>query len=329
MQSKWDRDFSYVHRPTDALLDGDTRLSFRSIAKMAISRRKNCAFIFHAQASLPYLIVFWLLSTVFRRANRNLVYDIHDLHERENWTFTLKSMKSSLVRYYAFSLLEKIVFTIAKIKKITVSEGLAVTMATRYKAQKPLVVYNVSLANFSSIDVVEKKPSGVLLYFGTTERVPLELIPEIYESGCELHIYGRGITRDWLRERIPENLLSCVRIFGKYHPLDLTFIQSYMTTIIYSPNVETLNFKYSMPNKFFQALQAGASVLASSNFFEMCCSFQNVPGAVGVLSPGKLMDSIEATLGRRAEKYEKLVTQELESLSERSKFAYLTAVGAL
>lgn len=326
MQSKWDGEFSYVHSPKRPLLERDEQLGFLTIFKLAASKRNKSTFVFHAQASLPYLIFFWFLIVVIFRINHKLVYDIHDLHEKDDWSIGFKGFKTSLLRYHVFLQMEKFVFSIKRIQKITVSEGLAATMAVKYNAPKPLVVYNISLSDSSENNVVKKLPASNLLYFGTRERVPLNLIHEIHGCGCELHIYGRGITRDWLSEHVPESLLSCVKIFGEYHPSDLNFIRNYAVTLIYSPGVETLNFKFSMPNKLFQALQAGASVLVSSNFAEMYSSFPNLGGAVGILSPGDLLSSIEETLSRRPPEYYKLLKGELDAVYTESRRKYLSAV---
>src|SRR3546814_3510924 len=87
-----------------------------------------------------------------------------------------------------------------------------------------------------------------------------------------------------------------VRIYCEYSPKDLDFVAGYRFLLIHNPKDLRPNFVYSLPNKFFQSLAYGTSLIVSPNFEEMAAVAASVPGACAVVAdPSQLADKM-ATL---------------------------------
>lgn len=328
MQSSWDIESIFIHRPRVVIKNYDQYLNFKNIVKLAVKNKKNSVIVFHAQSSLPYLIIFLLTTIIFRQNKFSITYDIHDLHENSKESDFIKVVRYEIGRYYILKLFEKIVFKVKSIKKITVSTGLSKIMASKYSADNPCVVRNIALTSGAKNIFGKHEHDKALLFFGTTERVPLELVPKIYEVGMELHLFGRGITENWLRGRVLDKYLDSVKVFGAYSPDKLEFLDHYNLLLIYAPNNLSLNFRYSLPNKLFQALERGVSVLVSKNFEEILALFEDVPGAVGILNEDDLLASIKVLLGARSPTYNEDIQRKISFLALNSKFLYLNAIEA-
>ncbi len=83
-----------------------------------------------------------------------------------------------------------------------------------------------------------------------------------------------------------------------------------------------------MPNKLFQALRHGVSLVVSPNWRELVAHFSSVPGAVvpwqdGTL-PAELAELIESL---RGENFEAALENLMDRLEETSKMTYQKAVG--
>lgn len=318
MQSKWDQKSSFVHRGAIIVENGDATLGLVSLYKILRVCKAGDTFVFHSQSSLPYLIAAYLASLFFGKLIK-YVYDIHDLHES---SATAGVFSRDNVRYLILGIFEYLVFRVHRIRKITVSIGLAIEMAKRYKCSRPSVVYNISSSNLqqrqrNQLDV--KKP---VVFFGTAERVPISLLPKLESSSFGLHIYGRGITIEWVKEVAGLKESKNIATFGEYNPKDMSFLQSYDYLLIYAPENYSLNFRYSMPNKLFQALAAGLTVLVSDNFHEMLSSFSDVTPAVIAVNDTNLMTVIDNIALKRTDKYFDTISSRLNILYEESKSSY-------
>ena len=262
MQADWDKKSVFIHKCSTS---GEKKIPEKELSFIAIknliSLKTPTALVFHAQSSLPYLIFFKLLNKIYKKNNFNVVYDIHDLHEDSD-----KSLRGK-IRYWILRFFEKRVFLDENIKKITVSQGLSEELSNCYTPMsKPLVVYNVARTNLSNVPNTRTKD---LVFFGSKERVPFELFETLKEENLKLDIFGKGITKEWLEEESKISKLDFINVFGEYDPKNMQFLLDYKYLILYYPKGNSKNFIYSMPNKYFQALDSGLKVVLSSNFEEM------------------------------------------------------------
>jgi|GEM_PF-2329078 len=318
LQSKWDEKSIFVHLgdnilKTEGLDDiSSYKLSFKKVFNLALETNNSepTKWIFHEQAGLPYLVLFRLINRIRGIYSCTMVYDMHDLHERVEYKSIFKKIRYDFIRYHLLGLLEKVVFNDRAIKKVIVSDGLARIVAKRYKTKNPTVVKSACNTVYSAQQLAKfNRDSKAIIYFGALKHSPLRLIDYVQEAGLELHFFGRDINAVSLGNKLGRPLPNCVKYFGEYTPSNLKFLTGYRYLIMYHPDNVKINYRYSLPNKIFQAISHGISVIVSNNFEEMIKTFKNVPGAVKVLhSPNDL----------------KSCTQELENLQSGSYWTEIT-----
>lgn len=278
------------------------KLSFWNLIKSILPDRGGSdgkVLVFHAQSSLPYLIITRFVSLFLRRGKVSIVYDIHDLHEKSQHANWWDSIRQGLIRYQILKFLELIACKDGSIQKMTVSVGLSQVIAHEYKIPLPAVVRSaphLSKLKAPHVELVDKESS--LLFFGSPERAPIELLDNITVAGYELHLYGLGIDENELARRGVDPHSSKVRLFGPYLPDELGFLLNYNYLLLYSPSVKSLNFRYSLPNKLFQAMSAGLQLIVSDNFEEIIETLNEVPGAVEVLTSDKSIGEAVENLRR-------------------------------
>lgn len=285
--------------------------------------------IFHAQPALPYLLLSRLAIVLFRKEDIQIVYDIHDLHEYERHPSVIKFIRYSLVRYFALRILERLCFLDRTVRKMTVSDGLAREMSKKYKCESPKVVRNIPSLHREAIS--EQPPfdnKHELMYFGSPDRTPLRLMRYLEKQALEIHLYGKDIK---LQNIIEDAGLmedpSRIKIFGRYSPDEMNFLKRYSYLILYRPEVNTTNYRYSLPNKLFQALSAGLSVLVSPNFSEMIELFANVPGAMEVIENDQdLPAAIERASEKRDPSFRSRVLKFMHHLREEARRVYLETI---
>lgn len=272
MQSNWVGSNVYVHK-SNSYRKIDKELNFKNIFKVVLNLRKNDVMLFHAQSSLIYhAFALFVARLLFK--NINTIYDIHDLNE-----CSTRSSVYLKARFLLMHVLEVIIIKYNKVQVITVSEGLARIIQERFSVEQPIVIYNCSFNTTAEVNPISSRLNRPL-FFGTAERFPFQILPKLHAENIELDFYGRGITDDLFKEKECEDYKSRVRDFGEYTPDNLDFINSYMVSLNYSPNYLSLNFKYSLPNKLFQAIYSGCTVLVSENFHEMSELFSDLNYAV-------------------------------------------------
>lgn len=320
MQSNWDGESIFIHLSQKDDFKKNYRLSLNTLIRLINRFTNDDVIIFHAQSALPYLMAALILRKILRKKT-SLIYDIHDLHEKESYS----SFRNE-VRYYGLGLLEKFIFKIKLIKKLTVSEGLAKTMALKYKCRPPTVVRNISSPPDSDVPALNPKLSNAVIFFGTRERVPLGIIKELQNSNIELHLYGKDITKDWLETKISDQEMQSVRFFGEYNPKKLDFLNNYKALILFSPENNSLNFKYSLPNKLFQSLEKGLAVIVSENFVEMIELFADVSMAVIGVRADNLALKLKDVFDKRTTTDAAAALVKLRSIYTNEKSKYLAAV---
>ena len=272
MQSRWDGDSVFIHKSQNDNYKHNKKFSLVSVLNVMQKSSRDDVIVFHAQSSLPYLLVSYVFKKITGR-KISLIYDIHDLHE---WESSYRIIARSGLRFFILGFLEKIVFSIEEIRKITVSNGLAILMANKYKKSLPVVVRNTS-GEVEEVEYLDREKNAVL-FFGIKERAPIGLLGKLNSAGVEVHLYGRGMTGDWLKGIFGNNHKG-VKVFGEYDPKKMGFLNNYKVLILY-PNDNKLNYKYSMPNKLFQAIDHGLCVVVSDYFEEILQTFQKATGCI-------------------------------------------------
>lgn len=301
LQSAWEGGRSvFIHRPRhgrtpDAAKDLPYGLASISSVFKNLPKDSSICLVFHAQSSLPLLLATYILRIIYGVRNRTkLVYDIHDLHEHEPYRSRMETLRYGILRYFPLKWLERWAVSRRNVDVITVSDGLAATVADWYGGSVPRVVHSAMLPRRSAAELSEiPRIARALLFFGTAERLPFEIIDEVGRAGFDLHLYGRFGGQEGLENIIGREIPGHVKVFGEYLPSDLDFVSQYEYLLIYKPKDMRKNFRYSLPNKFFQSLGYGTSIIISPNFEEMRQVASVVPGAcVDLVQSSGIVDSI-------------------------------------
>lgn len=299
------------------------RLGFSALARLAFELRgQDVRWVFHAQSSLFYLYALFLFSFFDRGIASLIAYDIHDLNERP--AAGGASSIRSFVRYWILAAAEWGVARMKRVRTVTVSNGLARVFSGRTGGRVPVVVRSAPLPTLAETELRGAlRFEKALLFFGTPQRVPFELVSSIAKAGYELHLYGRGIDSRLVDLSLPESLRSSVKLFGPYRPTDLDFIGKYKFVVLYKPDIVLDNFRYSLPNKFFQGLAYGTGFVVSENFEEVREIIEEIPGLGVVVRRGeesRLGELLQA--GERGELFYSRVHSLAQDLSVRARRAY-------
>ena len=111
MQSRWDSAFSFIHLSSNAYTEPHLKLEWKNLFSVAFRMGEKDCMVFHAQSSLPYLLLAFLVKNIFFLKGR-YVYDIHDYHELSPKT---KILSREFFRYIVFFVFEYIIFKFKKI----------------------------------------------------------------------------------------------------------------------------------------------------------------------------------------------------------------------
>ena len=306
LQSGWEDGRSvFIHhvKPGRPATVPEKPFALRSIldAMKASKGGKPPRFVFHAQSSLPLLLLSYLLRRFFGGRDALFVYDIHDLHEGGEPYRTLgEKIRYGFFRHHILALLERIVLGLRGVRALTVSSGLSRTTADWYGCPAPAVVHSAMYPRRDASELqAMPRHAKALLFFGTPERLPVDLIDAIGAAGLELHLYGRFKGREGVEEQLGRALPDHVKVFGEYSPDDLDFVGTYPYLLLFKPSDRRLNFRYSLPNKMFQSLGYGVSLILSENFEEMAEVLSPVPGAATVLRDSSDLAEAMAVLAKQ------------------------------
>lgn len=320
MQQRWEKESIFIHLAKDKDYTKNIELGFFNLFKKIKSSNKEDVFIFHAQSSLPYLISGWIAKKLLAKKS-NFVYDIHDLHE---WNNNDSMFSKNAARFYVLDALERIAFKITAIKKLTVSCGLSKIMKERYRTSAPVVVRNISSQPRVGVTSAHRLERAIV-FFGIKEHAPIGIFERLRDAGIEIHLYGRDMTREWLRELG----MDCqnIKTFGEYFPNDLSFLNKYKILILH-PDGESLNYKYSLPNKLFQALDHGLGVVVSDFFEEITDLFVNTNFIRSASDENVIHKLTEALESWGLDEYSNLM-QKKEKLSNESILNYRETIGLI
>lgn len=334
LQSGWERARSiFVHLARPGRVSGgcaEYPYGLAGLRQALTADRPDGAstIVFHAQSALPLLCLAYLLRRWLPDPRAAFVYDIHDLHDHEPYRSLFERLRYGLLRHYPLLWLERWALGRRNIRVLTVSDGLADTIVERYGCPRPIVVHSAMQPLLSDAELAARsRIPGALLFFGTAERLPFELIDDLGQAGLELHLYGRFDGRAGIERRIGCALPDHVHVYGEYSPKDLDFVAGYRFLLIYKPDDLRPNFIYSLPNKFFQSLAYGTSLIVSPNFEEMAAVASPVPGACAVLTDtSRLADTMAALDALRDTTYYREVATLGGALHSTARERYLAVV---
>lgn len=189
---------------------------------------------------------------------KNLVYDSHELFTE------LPELVHRRVKRWLWQLLERMMIRRVSIG-ITVSASIAYELRSRY-GKEFSVVRNVPMARGS----VMIAPTGVntIIYQGALNvgRGLEKLVAAMqYVDNANLVIAGTGDIEDMLIGLARElGLTSKIRFTGRLSSNDL-FVETSKATLGVSLEEDLgLNYRFALPNKLFDYIQAGIPVLVSN-----------------------------------------------------------------
>jgi hypothetical protein len=326
IQAEWDDGGAFfIHNAADksSITANELPYGITSIVRalrMHGSGSSKC-FVFHSQTSLPLLLLSYLLCLLVCSKNIIFVYDIHDLHEAKRYPSIWKWIRYGIVRHYILLMLEAVVTRHLNVRVITVSSGLSNTVARTYRCPPPSVVHSAPAPKISPEAMRSSiRLARTLLFFGTPERMPRRLIDAIGAAGFELHLYGRFNDAE---ANIGRKLPKHVKVFGEYRPDDLNFLMHYDTLILFAPENNSLNFRYSLPNKAFQSISHGISIIVSKNFEELSSVFSYVKGSISTLdSDGDLEKIVNNLTNLRSGHYWDTLFSFSKKLHNEAKLEY-------
>lgn len=311
----------HPHGPIPSL-----KLSYWSLLTIIHSNRTaGATCIFHAQSSLPYLIIGVVLRSFLRANQITMVYDMHDLHEVKWLGSIWHKFRYSLVRGWLLGSMERIIFHLNSVKKMTVSNGLARIVAEEYATEKPNIVRNISYFD-EMLDVSTKNFENRLVYFGQKKHAPMPaFLDSAIKNGFAMDLHGRDIPELSMGQRVFSDAGgSVIHYHGAYSPDDLDFLREYDVLVLWRPDDSSLNYRFSLPNKIFQAMWFGMSVIVSENFEEISELFKDVSGAVYILrDPLELPVALSELKQLRGSGYIKRIQSFLKCLHKENESIYL------
>ena len=333
MQAQFDAKPIFVHK-TDQYSENQNipemissiNLSYWEILKIFHQNRiVGATCIFHAQSSLPYLLFGVFLRSFMRSKKITMIYDMHDLHEVKWLGSIWHKFRYSLIRGWLLGFMERIVFQLNSIKKMTVSNGLACIVAEKYETEKPNIVRNISYFD-EVLDVSTKSFENRLVYFGQKKHAPMEaFLDSVIKNGLPMDLHGRDIPELNMGQCVFSDIGgSVIHYHGAYSPDDLYFLREYDVLVLWRPDDSSLNYRFSLPNKVFQAMWFGMSVIVSANFEEITELFKDVPGAVYILrDPLELPVGLSELKQFRGSDYIERIQSFLKRMHEENGSIYL------
>jgi hypothetical protein len=267
MQSAWDKSSFYIHL-SDKSQDNSLNLTFPQLLRISRASSDKDKFIFHAQSSLVYLVTLKLLGVLSRD---QIIYDIHDLNVIQ------EKLNYMRLRGISMHILEFVTLKIMRISSITVSSGLAIIIAKRFKSKRPLVVRNIS-AEMREGSMKKEVDQNKMVYFGTFDRLPNKFFVELEREGLQLDIYGRfnnGKASQTMQDALEQGV---IKYCGEYNPGDMGFLRNY-AYLYYNIDPYDVNYRFAGPNKFFQALVYGLVILTPQGYSELSFLLKDIPGA--------------------------------------------------
>lgn len=290
LQATWDKNAAFIHLHKPGSRQQKQResrtLSFVNLTRLILDRKRepDRVLVFHAQSSLPYLVFTKSLLRLIGDSTTRLVYDIHDLHEPTTWPSAWQRVRYGIIRHSVLWAMERWACRHPEISTMTVSQGLATVISRWYGCRPPSVVMSAQPPGRSADELSKtERFDRTVLFFGTSERLPIPLLDTLADADVQLHIYGRGISVEGIEAATDKKLPTQVSIFGAYQPDDIEFIERYRFLVLYQPGNTSLNFRHSLPNKLFQALSRGTSLIVSPNFEEVTRVLRDIPGALWVI----------------------------------------------
>lgn len=272
LQSTWDTKSFYIHAGKEKVGSDSDRLEWRRLISHLIHADTDDVFIFHAQSSLPYIMLAMLLKLI-GKVKASYIYDIHDLNEYpgEGAPNYLK------LRYLVLYVIEGIVLSSSFVRAMTVSNGIANILMGRAHKNSISVVRSIPMSKGGTCCRHPSSDKVKLVFFGTGERAPLNCLDEIRRSGFSVDLYGEGFCEGL--KLVLQNNGDVAKYKGPYSPNDINFLFSYDYLLMVS-DIKSNNFRYSLPNKLFQSFAYGIIPILSPTFEEAISLFSDIKGAI-------------------------------------------------
>mgnify|MGYP003365138464 CR=1 FL=1 len=214
---------------------------------------------------LDSLLPFYVVSKL---KGNTLVFDSHEIYSE------LPSLYDRPKTKKVWKILEK--FLLPKIKYFyTVSNGYATWFNQQYNV-KPIIIRNVpnrmkcnkneSTLNFE----LPKNPNNhkILLYQGAinpSRGIDKMIEAFVYVKNCQFWISGDGPKKEEYKELVKKlNLTNCIHFLGNIPPETLKEITPLADVGMSLEEDLGLSYRYALPNKLFDFIQAKVPVLATN-----------------------------------------------------------------
>jgi len=293
-------------------------LAFSAVWRWAL--RPDTRMVFHGQPSLPYLFCATMARSLTGRG-AEFLYDIHDLHEKAT-----KGVRG-IRRWVLFGFLEWVCLRLKKIRSITVSPGLAKEVARRYGCREPSQCFSIPLQERPLTLPAWNSRHGIV-YFGIIEnyRLSEDRLSAMAREGLSIDVYGRLVQQCRPAFELLNRFeaLKVVRLRGEYCPDSLEFLDQYEAVLMDYGTSRSANVRHCLPNKLFQSLRHGLTVLVSANLEDAIDVFSSIPGAVMPLtSDSTICEVIQRARAMRPVDYCERINRRLDQLHAESRLAYL------
>ncbi|MGC6284227.1 MAG: glycosyltransferase [Polaribacter sp.] len=200
---------------------------------------------------------------VSRLQSKKLVFDSHELFS-EIPELVHRPFVKSIWKWLENSLIPRQQHGITVSSKITdfYKEKYKVNFITIKNLPNASVNLDSKMAN-----PFDKESKPIILYQGALNvGRGLELMIDTMEylSNCKLVLIGDGDIRNDLERRVIEkNLQNQIEFIGKVHPKELKKVTPFASIGISLEEDLGLNYRFAMPNKIFDYIQAGIPILIS------------------------------------------------------------------
>lgn len=331
LQAKWDEQSVFIHKT--GVLDGEIhevdgkkiisqKLLWKNIISVLRCEEVN-SMVFHAQSSILYLLACYVYLVVWGCGRKVLlVYDIHDLNEYVSRCGVNKYFDYIYYRYNVFLLLEYFVLHVLHIKSMTVSKGLSRIISKRYRCDRPKIVRSAILPDAMPVRQNNQNNKCRAVYFGTRNHLPISLIPELIKYDISVDFYGRDVRKGEVLRGLPREKENLFRFYGAYIPENLDFLNAYDLLILFKPEKVSINYRYALPNKMYQSLAHGLSILVSDNFIEMKYLLRCISGAVVVFKDGDDLPSVLTRVRQNKDEYVRAAWQFVVQLHNEARYNY-------
>lgn len=240
---------------------------------------------------LDTLLPVYLISKILRKP---LVFDSHEIFSE------LPSLKQGSVQKKVWQTLEK--YLVPKLKNAyTVSESYARFFKEKYDTDFQ-VVRNLPRRQNKLVCEEKETQKKILIYQGAVKKsrgIDAMILAMEYLANKELWIVGDGPQWEEYKALAKEQKVeSKVKFLGRVLPDELREITPKADLGLSLEEAQSLSYKYALPNKIFDYVQARIPVLGTSNLPELynVITTYKIGEYIGNYTPRELAQKIEQML---------------------------------